>query len=212
MIKLFNEDCIEAMKKMPDKSYELAIVDPPYGIGDFVFSHRKYKYEKCNWNESIPNKTYFSELIRISKEQIIWGATYYNCFLTGGAIVWDKGNPHPSMSRCEIASYSGQRKIDYYKLDWFGFNCKDRFGIHPCEKPVKLYEYLLINYAKTGDKILDTHLGSGSIAIACYNTGFNLTGFELDKKYYEAAVKRLEEHKKQGSLFKPQEVQACLRA
>ncbi len=198
-IELIHGDCMEYMAKMPDKAFDLAIVDPPYGVGNFVQSDRDYK---CDWNESIPNKNYFQEVIRVSKESIIWGANYYNCFSDGGgSIIWDKGNPHPSMSRCEIASYSGQKKVDYFRKDWFGFNCPGRYGKHPCEKPVDLYSWLLKNYAKDGDKILDTHLGSGSIAIACHDMGHDLVGIEIDKEYFDAAVKRLDNHKKQMTLF-----------
>jgi len=198
-IELYNEDCMIGMRRYPDKHFELAIVDPPYGIGDFVQSDRKYN---CNWNNCIPSSNYFSELVRISKEQIIWGANYYNCFTKGGAIIWNKKNPHPCMSQCEIASYSGQKKVDFFELAYFGtVNCDHQARFHPSAKPVKLYEWLLKNYAKQGDKILDTHLGSGSIAIACYNLDFDLTGFEIDKDYFDGAVNRLEEHKKQGRLF-----------
>jgi len=196
-IELFNMDCMEAMKDMDDNQFDLAIVDPPYGIGNFVQSDKKHE---CKWNEEIPDKKYFIELSRVSKERIIWGANYYNSFCKGGGIVWNKDNPHPSMSKCEIASYSGQKKVDYYFKPHYGFVGKRR-GFHPCEKPVDLYSWLLKNYAKEGDKILDTHLGSGSISIACYDVGFDLTGYEIDKDYYDAATKRLENHKKQGQLF-----------
>ena len=197
-MKLYNQDCLPAMKEMPDNAFSLAIVDPPYGVGDFTQSDRKYT---VSWNETTPNNDYFSELLRVSKEQIIWGANYYNCFSKGGgAIIWDKHNPHPSMSRCEMASYSGQKKVDYVSIQWFGFACKNRDGFHPCEKPVALYKWLLKNYAKPGQTILDTHLGSGSIAIACDVFGFDLTAFEIDLEYIEGATDRLIRHRAQGVL------------
>jgi site-specific DNA-methyltransferase (adenine-specific) len=165
---------------------------------------KKWQYE---WNESIPLDDYFKELERVSKEQIIWGANYYNCFNgKGGAIVWYKDVKHPDMSKCEIASYSRLQKVDYFRKDWSNtdryneLNKKDA-DVHPCQKPVSLYEFLLINYAKQNDKILDTHLGSGSIAIACHNLGFELTACELDTEYYKASIKRIKDHISQQRLF-----------
>ena len=201
-IELLNVDCMEYMATVPDKYFDLAIVDPPYGIGDFSQSDRKYNGDIL-WNDNKPNEEYFLTLKRVSKNQIIWGANYYNCF-DFGAIVWDKLNMHPSMSRCEIASYSGQKKVDYYQYEWHGYVVKriDPESFHPCAKPVALYKWLLHNYAKEGDKILDTHGGSMSSAIACHQMGFDLTLCELDKDYYEAGVKRFKEQTLQQSLFK----------
>jgi site-specific DNA-methyltransferase (adenine-specific) len=202
-IKLYNMDCMEAMKVMPDKSFDLAIVDPPYGIGDFSMktgSGRKYEEKdiyRYSWNDSIPPPEYFLELNRVSNHRIIWGANYYNCF-ERGAIVWFKSTAHPNLSKCEIASCTHHKKVEYVDLIWQNItkeNMEPR--IHPCHKPIKLYKWLLKNYAKPGDKILDTHLGSGSIAIACYDMGYDLTGYEIDKEYFDAATKRLENHKKQ---------------
>ena len=209
MIEIYNEDCMEAMKHMEDNQFDLAIVDPPYGIGNFIPQNnapRQKKVDKAvEWNDDIPNKQYFKELQRVSKNQIIWGANYYNCFSNGkGAIVWYKGgNNTKNMSDCEIASCSQQKKIDYIKIYIEkGFLAKGiHTRIHPCQKPIKLYEWLLINYAKKKDKILDTHLGSGSIAIACHNLGYDLVGYEIDKEYYESALKRYNEHIKQLTLF-----------
>ena len=208
-IELIHGDCMEYMAKMPDKSFDLAIVDPPYGIGDFTNSTlsegRKVTVSKFNgtvrWNDEIPKQEYFKEIIRVSKEQIIWGANYYNCFpKNGAAIVWYKHTKHPNYSDCEIASYSKGVRVAYVSIEWYSLNRKE-ITIHPCQKPIDLYAWCLKNYAKEGNKILDTHLGSGSIAIACYDMGYDLTGFEIDLEYYNAAVKRLETHKKQLTLF-----------
>ncbi len=200
---------------MPDKAFDLAIVDPPYGIGDFqtigdADEHHKAahkKYGAVDWNDSIPEIQYFNEVLRVSKEQIIWGANYYNCFSKkGGAIIWDKKNDGKRYSECEIASCTFHKKTVIFRYQWDGF-LQEHMGkdkeirIHSCQKPVALYKWLLKNYAKPGDKILDTHLGSGSIAIACHDMGHDLVGIEIDKEYYDAAVKRLDNHKKQLRLF-----------
>jgi site-specific DNA-methyltransferase (adenine-specific) len=205
-MKITNEDNMQLMSRYGDNYFDLAIVDPPYGIGNFNHQDKGVKWE-YDWNNKTPNIDYFKELERVSKEQIIWGANYYNCFNNkGGAIIWYKDVKHPNMSKCEIASYSRLKKVDFYRYDWSNtdryneLNKKD-FDIHPCQKPISLYEWLLMNYAKEGDKILDTHLGSGSIALACHNLGFDLTACELDKEYYEAALKRIEQHKAQTRLF-----------
>jgi site-specific DNA-methyltransferase (adenine-specific) len=200
MINLHNKDCMVALKQMRDNEFDLAIVDPPFGIGNFVQTNNRGK--KVEWNNSAPNKEYFNELKRVSKERIIFGANYYNCFEeNGGAIVWVKNQPMPNFSKCVIASCSMHKKIEMYNQTWTNFVSKGRRGIHPCEMPVQLYEWLLMNYAKEGDKILDTHLGSGSIAIACHNLRFDLEGYELDKEYFDAAKKRLEQHQAQKRLF-----------
>jgi site-specific DNA-methyltransferase (adenine-specific) len=200
MINLYNIDCMVALKQMRDNEFDLAIADPPFGIGNFVQTNNRGK--KVEWNNSTPNKEYFNELKRVSKERIIFGANYYNCFEeNGGAIVWVKNQPMPNFSKCVIASCSIHKKIEMYNQTWTNFVAKERRGIHPCEMPVQLYEWLLMNYATEGDKILDTHLGSGSIAIACHNLGFDLEGYELDKDYFEDAKKRLGQHQAQKRLF-----------
>ena len=205
MIDLRLGDCLEAMRLMEDNSFELAIVDPPYGIGDFTMKHKEDPKWIYDWNNKIPCKEYFFELKRVSKEQIIWGANYFNCFSEkGGAIIWFKDQKHPNMSQCEIASYSRLKKVDFFRKDWTNtdkYNELQSSDIHPCQKPVGLYTWLLEKYAKKGDRILDTHLGSGSIAIACHNLGYDLTGYELDTDYYSAARKRLEQHQKQLRMF-----------
>jgi len=204
---VFLEDCMIGMARYPDKYFDLAIVDPPYGIGQFNMENQVNKNKKkwhYNWNNTIPNINYFKELLRVSKEQIIWGANYYNCFNNkGGAIIWYKDVKHPNMSKCEIASYSRLKKVDFYRYDWSNtdkFNELRKTDIHPCQKPVALYKWLLHNYAKQGDKILDTHLGSGSSRIAAYEMGFDFTAFELDKEYFEAQEKRYNNHISQLKL------------
>ena len=197
-----NEDNMELMARYEDNYFDLAIVDPPYGIGNWVQQTGNKRGKKVNWNDSIPNKQYFKELERVSKEQIIWGANYYNCFNNkGGAIIWDKGvKRETNFSVCEIASYSRLKRVDYVKIKWQNLN-RTEITLHPCQKPIALYEWLLMNYAKEGDRILDTHLGSGSIAIACHNLGYDLTACELDTEYFNAAIKRTEQHKQQLTIF-----------
>lgn len=192
-------DCMEAMKDMPDNAYDLAIVDPPYGIG-ISSNPVRQQHKKKQWDSEIPKEDYFNELKRVSKNQIIWGGNYFLDYLraTQCFLIWDKKQPHDfSLAMCEMAwtSFQSPAKI------WTRSVLAEQGKIHPTQKPVKLYEWLLTNYAKEGDKILDTHLGSGSIAIACHNLKFDLTGYELDAEYYEAAVKRLEQHRKQLQLF-----------
>ena len=204
-IELLHIDCMEYMAGLPDKAFDLAIVDPPYGIGVGIFKpvggRGEENRDDKQWDISIPDANYFKELERVSKEQIIWGANYFNCFNgNGGAIVWDKLQPLPDSSQCEIASYSRVKKVYKYTQRWTNFvNTKETE--HPTEKPVRLYDWLLKEFAKGGFKILDTHLGSGSIAIACWDMGYNLTAYEVDKEYYDNACKRLETHKAQLTLW-----------
>ena len=190
-MKITNECNMKLMSRYEDNYFDLAIVDPPYGIGNFSptnhYNNGKAKY-KYKWNNKKPSKLYFKELKRVTKERIIFGANYYNCFeKKGGAIIWYK-----------------DQKVDYYRYDWTNtdkYNELRKTDIHPCQKPVSLYEWLLINYAKKGDKILDTHLGSGSLAIACHNLKYDLTACELDREYYNLAIKRIEQHKLQTRIF-----------
>jgi site-specific DNA-methyltransferase (adenine-specific) len=205
---IHNMDCMELLKATPDKFYDLAIVDPPYGIGNWCPSNISKQGVKASlpvtWNDSIPDLDYFEEVLRVSKNQIIWGANYYNSFAKlGGSLVWHKGNINPVFSQCEIASLSFQKRVDYVHIDWQAGFARKKEGetIHPCQKPIKLYEWLLTNYAKPNDKILDTHLGSGSHAIACNNLGFELTACELDKDYYKASIKRIKQATAQERLF-----------
>ena len=206
MIKIYNEDCLPAMKKMQDNQFDLAIVDPPYGKkphSNFgVKETVKFSKEDVKWDIK-PISKYFDELFRISKNQIIWGMNYFieNLKSTDCIIIWDKENGNNPFADFELAwaSFSSGAKI--YRKFWLGSHIH-RFEdiIHPTQKPVSLYEWLLKNYAKEGDTILDTHLGSGSIAIACHNYGFDLVGYEIDKDYYEGAVKRLEDRQNQQDL------------
>jgi site-specific DNA-methyltransferase (adenine-specific) len=205
-ITITNECNLELMKRFPDNHFDLAIVDPPYGIdvANINFGARELKNKSCDnkdWDKYIPSKKYFDELMRISKEQIIWGANYFNCFSgNNGAIIWDKLQPLPTSSQCEIASYSRLKKVFKYTQRWTNF-VNTKISNHPTEKPLELYRYLLDNFAKENDKILDTHLGSGSIAIACHDYGFELTACELDKEYYDKAIQRIKNHVSQQKLF-----------
>ena len=212
MIELHNVDCMEYLATLDDNAFELAIVDPPYGINvgaQRLNSDRKtakwanptqYNYKTFD-DSSAPDAKYFEELIRISKNQIIWGANYFTDHLpvSKGWIVWDKkADIKEHLSMCELAYSSFNKKCNKFEFLWAGFKkAVQEIRIHPTQKPVKLYEWLLMNYAKEGDRILDTHLGSGSIAIACHNLGFDLVGCELDTDYFNAAKKRLEQHQSQ---------------
>ena len=205
-IRIYNEDCLEAMKLMPDNAYDLAIVDPPYGIkiqqSGGTPSHLGFKnYAKKNWDNAIPSAEYFHHLNRVSVNQIIWGANYFVEHLykgTMGWVFWDKGQ-NLTMSDGELAFTSFNKALRRIIIN--RCEIKTDGAIHPTQKPVKLYEWLLDKYAKEGDKILDTHLGSGSIAIACHNRGFDLTAYEIDKEYFEATSKRLKDHIAQLTLF-----------
>jgi len=196
-ISIYNCDCMELLKQTPDNYYSLALVDPPYGIGISKNPVRQ-QHEKKEWDNSIPTKKYFNELFRVSKHQIIWGGNYFDLPPTQGFFIWDKKQPHDfSLAMCEYAWSSLQKPSKMWSLSVL----KERGKIHPTQKPVELYEWLLMNNAKEGDKILDTHLGSGSIAIACHNLGFDLTACELDKDYFESTMKRLKQHQAQQRLF-----------
>jgi len=216
-IKLNNQDCLEAMRQMTDNQFDLAIVDPPYGIdvaNDSRFGKKGNKaaaktkdYEKKDWDKGVPTQEYFEQLFRVSKNQIIWGINYYPFdFLTGGRLFWDKDVPQDyTKSKGEIAYKSFGHGVDMVSITWHGmlqYDMKNKEQrIHPTQKPVRLYEWILDKYAKEGQTILDTHLGSGSIALACHNRGFDLTAFEIDKEYFEAAKKRLEIHQAQLTMF-----------
>ena len=204
-MKITNEDNMELMSRYEDNYFDLAIVDPPYGIGD---KFKGGKSGKMNFNEVVekgwdispPKKKYFEELKRVSKNQIIWGGNYFldnlnssRCF-----IVWDKKvSENFSLAMAEFAWTSFDKLAKIFRMSV----PKTGGKIHPTQKPVSLYEWLLMNYTKEGDKILDTHLGSGSIAIACHNLGYDLTACELDKEYYESAMKRINNHQSQQRMF-----------
>ncbi len=228
------EDNMQLMARYPDNYFELAIVDPPYGIGADKQSIKpvlvkqkngttlKVKntnhYAQKNWDNGIPTDEYFQELKRVSKNQIIWGANYFG--LIGGYLVWDKLNGECDQFDCEIAYNSFNHRTDLVYFMWQGMFQGVYCGrdirkaliqqgnkqlnekrLHPTQKPVALYKWILDKYAKEGDKILDTHLGSGSIAIACHDYGFELTGCELDAEYYDKAIERIKNHTLQHKLI-----------
>lgn len=210
MIELLNIDCIEYMKTVPDKFFDLAIVDPPYGLGDKISKgggahtkatvkfHHRYNANGTNWDKA-PDASFFVELKRVSKNQIIWGGNYFDLGKCRGFIIWDKPEMRiPTMSDCEFAWTSFYRPAKIVKISR-GNGAQNKF--HPTGKPVKLYKWLFKNYAKEGDKILDTHLGSGSIAVAAHEMDFDLTGCEIDVSYYNDAVKWYNNAIMQQSLF-----------
>lgn len=215
-IKLYNGDCMEILRQTPDKHYSLAIIDPPYGIGEdgsknhtrgTIATPRNYKPYSGNDKEP-PSKEFFNELIRVSKNQIIWGANHFISripFDSSCWIVWDKDNGGSDFADCELAYTSFDTAVRKFKWRWQGMlqeNMKNKQKrIHPNEKPIELYKWLLQNYAKEGDTILDTHFGSLSIGIACHDMKFDLTAIELDKDYYEMAKQRLINHQRQLTLF-----------
>ena len=216
-MKITNEDNMKLMARYEDNYFDLAIVDPPYGIGFGEFNrtnkdsngkrYKANKYKQSNWDDEIPTDEYFIELQRVSKNQIVWGGNYFPYLWKNGCkgfIFWFKGNPVPNFADGELAYTSFNKVAKQFSYRYYGNlegNTSAQEKYHPTQKPIRLYEWLLMNYAKEGDKILDTHLGSGSIAIACHNLGFDLIACELDKEYYEAAMKRLEQHKSQIRLF-----------
>jgi len=202
-IEITNEDNMVLMARYPDKYFDLAIVDPPYGINinESIGRYKGQKHsgqKKITWDNETPKQEYFNELFRVSKNKIIWGGNYFNLPPTKCFLIWDK-------------LFSEDLSFSMYEMAWtsffstakgFKFNpALDRPKRHPTQKPIELYKWLLDKYAKQGDKILDTHLGSGSIAIACHDYGFELTACELDAEYYENAIKRIKTHISQQKLF-----------
>jgi site-specific DNA-methyltransferase (adenine-specific) len=210
-----NEDCMDVMARYPDKYFELAIVDPPYGIRQD--GHRENNrsklakskvYHKALWDQPAPKEKYFSELLRVSQNQIIWGANHFISQMPYDSscwIVWDKDNGENHFADCELAWTSFKTAVRKFWFTWNGMlqgdmkNKENR--IHPTQKPVALYKWLLKNYAKQGDKILDTHVGSASSLIACEDMGFEYVGCELDKDYYEQSLDRLNKFLLQPQLF-----------
>lgn len=223
-IRLLLGDCMDLLKDMPDKSFELAIVDPPYFSGperrQFYGSHNsklgvsRLYVKSESW--SVPNEEYFDELLRVAKYYIIWGCNYFNYIFSPGRIIWDKCNQTSSYSDCEIAATNLFTSVRLFPFMWNGM-CQGKSikegrimqgnkklnekRIHPTQKPVALYGWLLNQYAKEGWKILDTHLGSGSIAIACDELGYSLTGIEIDPYYYTMARERIRNHQLNARLF-----------
>ena len=204
-ITITNEDNMVLMNRYPDNYFDLAIVDPPYGMIESgaqkggvsnKFKNRAYKNGCIDKWDIKPDKNYFEELFRCSKNQIIWGGNYFDLPPTRCIIFWDKIQPFETYSKGELAWTSFSSPANLFRFD-------NRTGnkIHPTQKPIELYKWLLNKYAKEGDKILDTHLGSGSIAIACHDYGFELTACELDAEYYEKAIQRIQNHTNQTNLF-----------
>lgn len=224
-ITLVNGNCLEVLRELPALSFDLAIVDPPYYSGPEKrryygsqvsttnVERREYPVSE-NW--TIPGPEYFMHLKRVARYYIVWGCNYYNHIFSPGRIVWDKCNGNSTFSDCEIAATNLFDSVRLFPYMWNGMcqgknmkegrimqgnKKKNEHRIHPTQKPVALYEWLLTTYAKEGWKILDTHLGSGSIAIACHVLGFSLLGIEIDKQYYDGARKRLLEYQKRPTLF-----------
>ena len=203
--EVYLEDCVTALKRYADNHFDLAIVDPPYGIG-MDGGNVGYKgfnnFEKKDWDKEIPSNEYFAELFRVSKNQVIFGGNYFGLPPTRCYLVWDKGEGfyNRTYAECELAwtSFDANTcKIKYDPLAKGDYKGK----IHPCQKPVTVYDWILQKYAKTNDLILDTHLGSGSSRIAAYKGGFNFVGFEIDEEYFNAANKRFDNFKSQTRLF-----------
>ena len=220
MLTITNEDNMELMARYPDNYFDLAIVDPPYGIGHSIragnqsgerygkAASKKTNYTTKDWDISAPDYSYFNELIRVSKNQIVWGSNHFISKMPYDSscwIVWDKDNGDNNFADCELAWTSFHTAVRIFKFTWNGMIQQDmknkEVRFHPTQKPVALYKWLLDKYAKDGDKILDTHLGSGSIAIACHEYGFELTACELDTEYFEKAVERIKNHVSQQKLF-----------
>ena len=203
MIELLHIDCIKYMETLPDNAFDLAVVDPPYGInrlhsGGMPKSSGFKKWERKDWDIEIPKSDYWNELFRVSKNQIVWGGNYFTEYLkpSQGWIFWFK-QKGMTFADGELAWTSFDKATRQY--DMSGMGGANR--IHPTQKPIKLYDWILQNYAKPGDRILDTHLGSGSSAIAAHYGGFDFVGCELDKDYYDAACKRFKEQTKQLTLL-----------
>lgn len=207
MVNMFNEDYRECFKNTSDKYYDIGVVDPPYfseygkeiypGTKISTTGIKRHRFESNHWD--VPNKEYVNELIRVTKNQIIWGINYFDFgFLGSGRIIWDKNNDKSTFSKCEIAYCSFHNRTEIFRYTWNGMiqgNMKNKEKrIHPTQKPVSLYKWILKNYANQGDKIVDTHGGSGSICIACYDMGFDLDWYEKDKAHFSNAYKRFEEH------------------
>ena len=219
MINLYLGDCMEAMAKIPDKAYDLAIVDPPYGrkVGNVYSETSKVHgnsnskiraYKKIKMDDTIPDKSYFDELFRVSKNQIIWGGNYFTDMLpvSSGWVSWKKRDVKLDFNQLELA-WTSNLKMSFIDVLWSGYWQPDMKNkqqrIHPTEKPVALYKWILKNYAKPGDKIIDTHGGSMSIAIGGQDMCFDLDLWEIDPDYYRDGVKRFENHKRQSTLFHP---------
>lgn len=209
--RLYNEDCMMAMRKIPDKYFQLAITDPPYGIGqdgqklrvdEKKPKHGRKEHKRKSWDRNIPPEEYFRELERISENQIIFGGNYFVKHLKAGHkgwIVWDKGQHGLTMSDCELAYTSFDTPTRIVTINRVELLKENTF--HPTQKPVKLHEWILQNYTKQGDRIIDTHAGSGASLVACHNMGFDFLGFEIDEEYYTKANERIKRAQAQISIF-----------
>lgn len=210
--QIINADCMDIMKNIPNKYFELAIVDPPFFSGPNKTNYykggnsKKYKDYVPITTWKIPSQDYFNNLFRISINQIIWGINYFNIkYIDSGRIIWDKKNDSSSFSDGEIAFCSLEKHVRFFRYKWNGFlqeNMKNKENkIHPTQKPIAVYRWLLQNYAKPSDKIIDTHSGSGSLAIACHLEGFDFLAIEKDCDYWKASVERYNTEISQGKLF-----------
>lgn len=215
--EVYNEDCMIGMSRYPDNFFDLAIVDPPYGMkssstspGDKISKlgiERSWSKDSKfkNWNSLVPEENYWNELLRVSKNQIIWGENYYPKYFGKGRLVWVKHNH--VFSGAELAYQSFTEGTYVFDYIWDGMrqqNMKNKeVRIHPTQKPIDLYKWILEKYAKSNDKILDTHLGSGSSRIAAHDFGIDFYGWELDKDYFDSMQKRFEKHRSQQTLFEP---------
>jgi len=211
-IELVNGDCLQYMATLEDNSFDLAVVDPPYGIGEDGKSNhsrgclaRSTQFAAKDWDKSPPPQIYFEELIRVSKRQIIWGGNYFNLPPSSCYLVWDKINGRTDFADCELAWTSFKTAVRQFRFQWQGFIQGDMKNkqkrIHPTQKPIQLYQWIFDKYAKKDWRILDTHLGSGSSAIAAHDSGLDFVGIELDADYFQAAKERLETHQQQLRLF-----------
>ena len=212
--EVYLEDCVKALKRFNDKHFDLAIVDPPYGIdiaeklaNGWVSKAGGTKFEAKDWDKYTPTQEYWDELFRVSKNQIVWGGNYFMSKIQRDSpcwIFWDKNNGDSLFADGEMAWTSFDSPVRLAKIHWCGSAVKHETGqnkIHPTQKPIKLYDWILMKYAKPNDLILDTHLGSGSSRIAAYKGGFNFVGFEIDTEYYEKQNKRFNDFKSQLRMF-----------
>lgn len=226
----FCMDCMEAMKQFPDKYFDLAVVDPPYGInadnfkngagskdhpkgstannlakgrlnsGGGKLKNRILNRSDCSWDRNPPSDEYFKQLFRVSKNQVIWGGNYFNLPPTRGIAVWDKMQPWENFSQVELAWTSFDKPAALFRFCNAG-GASGTQKIHPCQKPIELYHWIYSHYAKNGDKILDTHMGAQSSRIAAYDAGLDYTGYEIDETYFKLGCERFERHTAQMNLF-----------
>jgi site-specific DNA-methyltransferase (adenine-specific)/modification methylase len=206
---LYLADCLEVMKDMPYKSVDCVVTDPPYGIGNWVQTSGNVRGRAVTWNDAPPPQEYFEEMCRVSKERVIWGANYFNCF-SHGALVWVKNQPMPDFSGAEIASTSWGKKVYLYNQTWTNF-VNTKTTEHPCERPVSLYEWCIEVFPVPPRSVLDPFMGSGTTGVACVNLGRKFIGVEIDPDYFEIACRRVEEAYQQPRLFevedeKPEQV------